>query len=100
MSKAESDVTIANTAIERTFDPSAIQKMVAESEKDFYIGGSQLAAEAIKAGIVDEYHQIIVPILIDSGNHWLPPDVSIVLELVDVGAFKNGFGHLLYRKKL
>src|SRR5215207_3704796 len=54
-----SDVTIANATIERSFDPGAIQKLVAESDKDFDIGGPHLASEAIKAGIVDEYHQII-----------------------------------------
>jgi hypothetical protein len=50
-----SEVTTADTTLERSFDPSAIQKLVAESDKDFDIGGPHLAAEAIKAGIVDEY---------------------------------------------
>jgi dihydrofolate reductase len=93
-----SDVTIADTTIERSFDPSVIQKLVAESDKDFDIGGPHLAAQAIKAGIVDEYHQIIVPIMIGSGNHWLPKDVKSTLELVDLQKFENGFVHLQYRK--
>src|SRR4030066_1091363 len=71
-----SDVTIANATIERSFDPSPIKKLVAESDKDFDIGGPHIAAEAIKAGIVDEYHQIIVPQLIGRGNYWLPKDVK------------------------
>ncbi len=93
-----SDVTIANATIERSFDPSTIQKLVAESDKDFDIGGPHLAAEAIKAGIVDEYHQIIVPQLIGSGNYWLPKDVKSELKLVDLRKFENGFVHLQYRK--
>jgi dihydrofolate reductase len=93
-----SDVTTADTTLERSFDPSAIQKLVAESDKDFDIGGPHLAAEAIKAGIVDEYHQIIVPIMIGSGNHWLPKGAKNKLELVDVRKFENGFVHLQYRK--
>ena len=93
-----SDVTIANATIERSFDPSTIQKLVAESDKDFDIGGPHLAAEAIKAGIVDEYHQIIVPQLIGSGNYWLPKDVKSKLKLVDLRKFENGFVHLQYRK--
>lgn len=92
------DVTIANASVERSFDPLAIQKLVAGSDKDFGIGGPHLAAEAIKAGIVDEYHQIIVPIIIGSGNYWLPKDVNIKLKLVDLRKFKNGFVHLQYRK--
>jgi len=91
-------VTIANATIERSFHPSTIQKLVAESENDFDIGGPQLAAEAIKAGIVDEYHRIIVPQLIGSGNYWLPKDVTVKLKLTDVRKFENGFVHLQYSK--
>jgi dihydrofolate reductase len=93
-----SDVPIADTTIERSFDPNAIQKLVAVSEKDFDIGGPHLAAEAIKAGIVDEYHQIIVPIMIGSGNYWLPKDIEFKLELMDVRKFENGYVHLQYCK--
>jgi dihydrofolate reductase len=92
------EVTTADTTLERSFDPAIIQKLVAESDSDFDIGGPHLAAEAIKAGIVDEYHQIIVPIIIGSGNHWLPKDVKVELELVDERKFENGFVHLEYRK--
>lgn len=93
-----SDVTIANTTIERSFNPNIVQKLVSGSDKDFGIGGPHLAAEAIKAGIVDEYHQTIVPQLIGSGNYWLPRDVKAKLKLVDVRKFENGFVHLQYRK--
>lgn len=93
-----SDVAIANATIERTFDPNVIQKVVAESGKDFDIGGPHLAAEAIKANIIDEYHQIIAPLMIGSGNHWLPAGVKNELELVDLRKFKNGFVHLQFRR--
>lgn len=93
------DVAIANATVERSFDLDAIKKMVAESDKDFDIGGPDLAGQAIQAGIVDEYHQIIVPIMIGSGNYWLPKDVKTKLELVDVRKFENGFVHLQYNKR-
>jgi len=93
-----SDVTIANATIERSFDPNAIQKLVAKSDKDFDIGGPHLAGEAIKAGIVDEYHQFIAPVMIGSGNYWLPKDVKSELKLVDVRKFENGLAHLQYSK--
>jgi dihydrofolate reductase len=70
---------------------------VTESDKDFDIGGPHLAAEAIKANIVDEYHQIIVPLMIGEGNHWLPQGATNKLELVDVRRFENGFVHLQFR---
>jgi riboflavin biosynthesis pyrimidine reductase len=91
-----SDVTIKNTTIERKFNPETIKKMLAQSEKDLDIGGPHLAAEAIKAGIVDEYHQFIAPIIIGSGNYWLPKDVKKELKLVDLRKFDNGFVHLQY----
>jgi dihydrofolate reductase len=92
------EVATANTTIERSFDPAEIQKLVAESDKDFDIGGPNLAAEAIKANIIDEYHQIIVPLIIGGGNHWLPKDVDLRLELTDTRKFENGFIHLQYSK--
>jgi dihydrofolate reductase len=97
-SKTLESISIVNTTIERSFDPSTIKKLVADSDKDYYIGGPHLAAEAIKADIIDEYHQIIVPQLIGSGNHWLPRDIKTKLELIDVRKFENGFVHLQYHK--
>lgn len=93
-----SDVSIANATIERSFDPNSLQQLVAESDKDFDIGGPHLAAEAIKAGIVDEYHQFIAPVMIGGGNYWLPKDVQSKLKLTDVHSFENGFVHLQYSK--
>jgi dihydrofolate reductase len=93
-----SNVTIANATVERSFDPAAIQKLVVGSDKDFSVGGPHLAAEAIRAGIVDEYHQIIAPIMIGSGNYWLPKDIKVKLALTNVRKFENGFVHLQYNK--
>jgi dihydrofolate reductase len=93
-----SDIAINNAKLERSFDPHALQKLVAESDKDLGIGGPNLAGQAIKAGIVDEYHQFIAPIIIGGGNFWLPKDVKTKLELVDSRKFKNGTVHLHYSK--
>jgi dihydrofolate reductase len=93
-----SHVTTANTIIERAFHSETIQKLVTESDNDCSIGGPHVAAEAIQAGIVDDYHQFIVPLLLGSGNYWLPKDVKSKLELVDVRKFENGVVHLQYRK--
>jgi len=92
------DISIKNAKLESSFDPEAIQKSVAESDKDFDIGGPHLAAEAIKVGIVDEFHQIIAPVIIGAGNYWLPRDVQLSLKLADVRRFENGFVHLHYTK--
>lgn len=91
------EVEIANATLERTFDPAVIKKLVAESDKDVDIGGPQLTAEAIKAGIVDEFHQIIAPVIIGSGNYWLPKEFQAELKLVEVRKFDNDFAHLHYK---
>jgi dihydrofolate reductase len=93
-----SEVSIENAKIEKSFDPNAVKKMVADSDKDVDIGGPHLAAAAIKANIIDEYHQIIVPLILGRGNHWLPGGNNNKLELTDMRKFKNGFVHLQYRK--
>ena len=93
-----SDVATANTTVESVFSPEAIQKLVSESDKDCNIGGPHLAAEAIKAGIVDEYHRFIVPIILGGGNHWLPQNVATKLALMNLQKFDNGCVHLHYQK--
>jgi dihydrofolate reductase len=93
-----SEVTIANATLERSFDLSAVQKLVAASEKDVDIGAPHLVAGAIKANIVDEYHQIIAPVMIGAGNPWLPKGAKNRLELTDVRKFENGSVHLKYTK--
>lgn len=92
------EVKMADSQLEREFNPEVIKKMVAESDKDFGIGGPHLAAYAIKANIVDEYHQYIVPLMIGGGNYWLPKDAKVKLKLVDARKFDNGTVHLQYRK--
>jgi dihydrofolate reductase len=91
-------VTTDNTTLEHEFNTEYVNKLVKESNKDFNIGGPYLAAEAIKAGIVDEFHQYIVPKIIGGGNHWLPNNVEAELKLIEIRKFKNGTVHLHYRK--
>jgi dihydrofolate reductase len=97
-SSSLSNITTANATIEQSFDPNTIKNLIAQSDKDFDIGGAHLAGEAIKADIVNEYHQIIVPHLIGDGTYWLPKDVNLKLELTSVRKFENGFVHLQYSK--
>jgi dihydrofolate reductase len=93
-----SEVAIANATLERSFDPAAIQKLVAESDRDFDIGGPHLAAQAMQANLIDEYHQIIAPVTIGEGLPMWPKDIKLNLELADMRKFSNGFVHLHYRK--
>jgi dihydrofolate reductase len=92
-------VTSARTRIEREFDPEAVRQMKTQAGRDITVGGPGLAAQAIKAGLVDEYHLFVTPVVVGGGNPALPDDVRVELELVDERRFHSGVVHLHYRTK-
>ncbi len=87
------------TRIERDFDLEAVRQMKASASRDLTVGGPDLAAQAIKAGLVDEYHLFVSPIVVGGGRASLPSDVRLKLELLDERRFGNGVVHLHYRTK-
>jgi dihydrofolate reductase len=87
----------ARTRIVRDFDPEAIRQMKANVERDISVGGPQLAAQALKAGLVDEIHLFLTPILIGGGTQALPDHVRVKLDLVDERRFGSGVVSLHYR---
>jgi dihydrofolate reductase len=93
------DVSSARTRTERSFESEAIRKLKSASGRDISIGGPHLAAEAIRAGLVDEYRQLVVPVIVGGGNRWLPDGVSVNLELVDERRFESGVVSLRYRRR-
>ena len=92
-------VSSARTRIERTFDPEAVRQMKSSSERDLSIGGPHLAAEAFRAGLIDETFLFLAPIVVGGGNPALPRDVRVDLELVDERRFDNGFVFLRHDVK-
>jgi dihydrofolate reductase len=96
-SRTLTSVRSSRTRIERELDPEAIRRLKAAEERDISVGGAELAAGAIRAGLVDEYHLLLVPILVGAGTAALPRDVRLGLELLDVRRFGNGVVHLHYR---
>ena len=89
----------ARTRIERAFDPDAVRSMKSRAVHDISVGGSNLAATAIKAGLVDEYHLFLQPIAVGGGTKALPDHVRVRLELVDQRRFGGGVVYLHYRTK-
>jgi dihydrofolate reductase len=98
-SKTLETVSSARTRIERDFDPEAVRQMKARAERDITVGGPELAAQAIRAGLVDEYHLLVTPVVVGGGKRSLPDNVRVNLELRDVRRFGNGVVHLHYRTK-
>ena len=92
-------VSSAGTRIEREFDPEAVRKLKATSERDLLIGGPELAGEAIRAGLVDEYHLFLAPVLVGDGKRVLPDGVRVDLELVEERRFASGFIYLRHRTR-
>ena len=96
-SKTLETVSSARTRIERDFDPEAVRQMKAAAERDMIVGGPDLAARAIKAGLVDEWHLFLAPSVVGGGKPSLPNDVRLKLELLDERRFEGGMVHLRYR---
>ena len=98
-SRTLSSASTARTRIAREFDPEAVRRMKAESERDLLVGGADLAGQAVKAGVVDELHLFLAPIVVGGGTRFLPDHVRVELELRDERRFKGGMVFLPYRTK-
>jgi len=90
-------VTSERTRIEREFDPDAVRGMKKSSSSDIAVGGPELAAQALRAGLVDELHLLLVPVVVGSGKRCLPAGVRLDLELLDEHRFASGVVWLSYR---
>jgi dihydrofolate reductase len=98
-SKTLAEVSSARTRIEREFDVDAVRQLKATADRDIGVGGPNLAAQAIKAGLVDELHLFLAPVLVGGGKESLPEDLRLGLELLDERRFANGVVHLHYRTR-
>jgi dihydrofolate reductase len=98
-SKTLETVSSARTRIEREFEPETVRQMKATAGSDVTVGGPDLAAQAIEAGLVDECHLFITPIVVGGGKRSLANDVRVKLELLDERRFGNGMVHLRYRTR-
>ena len=87
----------ARTRIEREFDRAAITRLKESSSRDITVGGADLAGQAIAAGLVDECHLFLCPVIVGGGKRALPDGVRADLELVADRRFDSGVIHLRYR---
>jgi dihydrofolate reductase len=98
-SKTLAAVSTAKTRLERTFDPEAVRQMKSSVSGAITVGGPGLAAHAFRAGLVDECHLFITPIVVGGGTRSLPDKVRLQLELLDERRFGNGMVYLRYRTR-
>ncbi len=90
-------VSSARTRLERVFEPDAVREMKADAERDISVGGPGLAAQAIRAGLVDELQFFVTPVVVGGGKRALPVDVRLELELLEERRFGGGVVYLRYR---
>jgi dihydrofolate reductase len=98
-SKKLTTVSSAGTRIERDFDAGAIQELKASAGRDLTVGGPALAAQAFAAGLIDEVHLFLAPIVVGGGKPALPSNIRLGLELLGERPFRNGTVHLRYRTR-
>ena len=89
-------VSSERTRIERDFNPAVIRQLKTSSNRDISVGGAELAGQAIAAGLVDECHLFLNPIVIGSGKHALPGDARVQLDLLAVRQLQSGVVYLRY----
>jgi len=90
-------VSTANTRLERHFEPDAVRDVKASAARDVTIGGATLAAHACNAGMVDEFHLFVHPVLVGGGKPALSGNTHVRLELQEEHRFANGVVYLRYR---
>jgi dihydrofolate reductase len=95
-SKTLDAVPTPRTRLERDFDPEAVRRMKAGAHTDISVGGAELAAQAMAAGLVDELHLFVTPLVVGGGKRSLPNNVRVNLELLDERRFGSGVVHLHY----
>jgi dihydrofolate reductase len=93
------EVRSARTRLSRAFDPEAVRQLKADAGRDLTVGGAELAGEAIRAGLVDEYQYFVNPVVVGGGRRWLPDGVRLDLSLVEERRFGGGVVFLRYRPR-
>jgi dihydrofolate reductase len=98
-SRSLDTVSSARTRIERDFDSAAVRQLKEGADRDLSVGGPELAAQAIEAGLVDEWHLFVAPVIVGGGKRSFPDGVRLRLGLLDERRFGNGTVYLRYRTK-
>jgi dihydrofolate reductase len=92
-------VSSRRTRLERTFDPDDVRRLKEQSESDLTVDGPTLAAQAIRAGLVDEFHLFTTTTVVGIGTRFFPDGVRLDLELVAERTFDSGLVHTRYRTR-
>ena len=95
-SRTQAEPRSARTHIEREFDPDAVRRLKADAQHDISVDGPELAGQAIRAGLVDEFQMIVCPVIVGGGKRFFPDGVRLDLELLEERRFASGVLILRY----
>lgn len=96
-SRSLQEPVTARTRIEADFDPDAVARLKEAADRDLSVAGPELAAHALRAGLVDELQLFLNPIVVGTGNPALPAGLRLPLELVEERGFEKGVVFARYR---
>lgn len=99
-SRSLETVSTPRTRLEREFEPQTVRDLKAHLPHDMSVSGPNLAAQAIRAGLVDELQLLVVPFMLGGGKRVLPTDVTVKLELLDERRVGNGWVYLRYHTQV
>jgi dihydrofolate reductase len=89
-------VSTPRTRLEREFDPDTVRRLKDNARRDLSVSGPGLAQHAFEAGLVDQIHQFVFPVVIGGGTAGLPQGIRVPLELLDERRFGSGVIHMHY----
>ena len=85
------------TRIERGFDAGTVRALKEGAERDLSVSGAMLAAEAWRAGLVDECQVFVAPMLVGGGKRMFSDGIRQPLELLEERRFDNGMVFMRHR---
>lgn len=95
-SRTLTEATTGRTRLERRFDPEAVRRLKAEAAADLSVGGPDLAAHALRSGLVDEVCLLVAPVVVGGGSRFLPEGIRLELDLLEERRFGSGSVFLRY----
>lgn len=93
------DEVAGGTRLARRGIAEEVVELQERSGKDVAIGGADLASEAIRLGLVDDFQIFVVPVIVGGGKRFFPQaDLRIDLELVETRTFASRVVYLRYQR--
>ena len=96
VSSTLTEVDTPRTELVHDFGAAGLAQRKATSRADLGIGGPTLAAEAFRAGLVDEVSLYLHPVSVGGGTPALPRDATVALRLAEQHTFGDGVVFLRY----